>query len=238
MKSKKNKNNTGNLIFMIIAVLLIIAIVGGGTYAWWQWQSSNEQKTNVTITISKPNFEIVADSISSSAMTPTSYCYNNTEQGTNILQKTMAGRATVTATNNTNSGMTVYIKLKAKVSASIGDTAPAKVNWALVEVPANNTAFSNDICIGNSPAIDIESGTFAQMGASENSNISTNFQDIETGISYTVNTGVTSTKYYHVYVWIDSTYTATNTGGTVSDPLQNKTFTVTFSENSLFTQGS
>ena len=81
MKSKKKKNDTKNNILIVIALLLIIVIISGGTYAWWQWQSSNAQKTNVTITISKPNFEIVADSISSSTMTPTYYCYNSTEQG-------------------------------------------------------------------------------------------------------------------------------------------------------------
>lgn len=236
MKKQNKKSNIRNIVFAIIAVAIVAAIVGGGTYAWWIWQSADNQKTNVTVTISKPDFKIVADTISSTALMPTASCYNT--PATNHVQHTMAGKATVTAKNNTTVPMEARITLKAKVSASIGSTAPAKVHWAIKEVTSTNAStFSSENCTGTANTATYDTGTFNQLGANSNANVSTSFQDIKTDIKFTVNPSSTATtKYYQVYVWVDSSYTATNTGSTVSDALQNKTFTITFSESSEFTQ--
>lgn len=231
MKKRKNNKTMKNIIFVIVAFLLVIAIIGGGTYAYWQWYSPSNQATNVNVTISRPNFEIVANTMTSSNMMPVSSCYSD---GSNT---TIAGKATVTALNNTTTTMYAKIRLKAKVSASIGTVAPQHIHWAIIQVDLPSQLFSASYCANNTSSDGFDIGTFAQMGSQKNLNIGTSFQDIYTTIQFEVAPSATATvKNYQVYVWIDEGYEEENYGTVVSDPLQDKTITVTFSENSIFTQ--
>ena len=50
--------------------------------------------------------------------------------------------------------------------------------------------------------------------------------------------GNLTTAYFRVYVWIDETYTYTNVGNAVTDPLQNATIWLQWSENSIVEQVS
>ena len=56
---KKNNNNGKTIFLAIVAVIFIGALVGGGTYAYWIWQTNESQRTSVTFTISKPNFVFI-----------------------------------------------------------------------------------------------------------------------------------------------------------------------------------
>lgn len=230
---KKDNNNGKNIFLAIVAVIFIGALVGGGTYAYWIWQTNESQRTSVTFTISKPNFTITGDNLSSNTLAPTQSCYYT---NANYSQHTLAGRATVTAENNTSASMRATITLKGSLTPVSGRTLPtsgsnsaANIHWAIKEVASATTAFSAANCTGTAGST-YTTGTFSGKTANGT------YSDIPTSISFDVAPGATGTKYYQVYVWIDSAYTHTNYGNTNDDPMQGLTINMTFSENSEFTQ--
>ena len=232
----KKDNNVKSVFLAIVAVLFIGALVGGGTYAYWIWQTNEAQRTAVTFTISKPNFTITGDNVTSTTLAPTQSCYYT---NASYSQHTLAGKATVTATNNTSASMKVVITLKGALKPVSGRTLPtsgsnsaANIHWAIKEVASATTGFSAGNCTGTAGST-YATGTFA--GITPNSS-SLTYSDIATTITYNVAPGATGTKYYQVYVWLDSAYTHTNTGNTNDDPMQGLTVSLTFSESSLFTQ--
>ena len=52
-----NKNK--KVIIIIIIFIAVLSIIGG-TFAYWTWQTSELQKTNVTFTVT-PTFSCAAD---------------------------------------------------------------------------------------------------------------------------------------------------------------------------------
>jgi len=58
------------------------------------------------------------------------------------------------------------------------------------------------------------------------------------GVTFIGRPNTTSYQWFRVYVWVDEGYTYTNTGGVVSDPLQNAKIEVTWSANSMMQQVS
>ena len=235
MNSQEKNKSVRKTILVIVAIALIAAITIGGTYAWWRWQSDSNQATDVTITISRPGFTIVADTASSSTLTPTAACYNT--PAANHVQHTLAGKATVTAQNNTTTTMRAVITLKAMFSSAVSGTIvdensattnrTSHVHWAIKQVSSASDAFSSANCTGTA-GTQYATGTFDGVG--------TSYTNIPTSITFDVNPGTTETNYYQVYVWIDSDYVHTNEGSVQSDPLQNNTITITFSESSTFSQ--
>ena len=113
-----------------------------------------------------------------------------------------------------------------------GSNSAANIHWAIKEVASATTGFSAGNCTGTAGST-YATGTFA--GITPNSSTLT-YSDISTSIEFDVAPGATGTKYYQVYVWIDSAYTHTNYGSTNDDPMQGLTVALTFSESSLFTQ--
>lgn len=234
----KKDNNIKSVFLAIVAVLFIGALVGGGTYAYWTWQTNESQKTMVTFTISKPNFTIVGDNVTSSSLAPTQSCYYVSSSSGHV-NHTMAGRATVTATNNTSASMKATITLKGALKpvsgrtlATSGSNSAANIHWAIKEVASATTGFSAGNCTGTAGST-YATGTFA--GITPNASTLT-YSDIATSITFNVAPGATGTKYYQVYVWIDSAYTHTNTGSTNDDPMQGLTVALSFSDTSEFTQ--
>jgi len=233
---EKNKNNIKTLFLAIVAVLFIGALVGGGTYAYWTWQTNETQRTAVSFTISRPGFTIVGDNISSNTLVPTTSCYYT---NASYSQHTLAGRATVTAENNTSLPMRATITLKGALKPVSGRTLPtsgsnsaANIHWAIKEVASATTGFAAANCTGTAGSA-YATGTFS--GITPNATTLT-YVDIPTSITFDVPAGQTTPKYYQVYVWIDSAYTHTNYGSTNTDPMQGLTIALTFSETSEFTQ--
>ena len=234
----KNNNNIKSIFLAIVAVIFIGALVGGGTYAYWVWQTNESQRTQVSFTISKPNFTITGDNISSNNLAPTQSCYYQSSSSGHV-NHTLAGRATVTAQNNTSASMRATITLKGALKPVSGRTLPtsgsnsaANIHWAIKEVASATTGFSAGNCTGTAGST-YATGTFT--GITPNATTLT-YSDISTSIQFDVAPGATATKYYQVYVWIDSTYTHTNYGNTNDDPMQGLTVALTFSETSEFTQ--
>ena len=215
---KKKNKETNKLLISIIAVALIIAIVGGATFAYWSWQSNTAQQTNVNVTVTGGSLTISGGNLSNTGMYPTSDC-----DGTGAL---VGGTATVTAVNQTESPMTVKLFIRGTLSAKQGSlttTNKGKLNWAVVQVTSPTATPSDNTCKTGALA----SGTLATV---------TTNTDINTGITFTAAASTTTTKYYKLYVWLDSTYSFTNSGSTVSDPMQDLTISVKWSPASIMTQ--
>ena len=231
MKKKKNKEGYKTLL-ALAAIVLIIIIISSATFAYWRWETASGQQTNVNVQVKGGTLTINGANVTNTGVTlyPVSLA--------NCASNALLGTATVTAINETETNMTVTLKLKGTLASSQGTlntTNKAYLKWAVVET---NSSFS-PLTSGQTCANATYKGTFENVGTNT---------DIDTGITWTAtgtstggtseSTGSTTTKYYQVYVWLDSGYTYTNTGATVSDPMQNLKVTMTWSENSSMVQGA
>lgn len=246
MKNKGKKNNdTKKILITFAAILIIVIIISSSTYSYWRWESlttdnggneSNTQQTNVNVTVRGGSLSISGANVSTNGVTLYPISRANCETSALI------GTAKVDAVNGTETPMTVTLKLKGTLEAAQG-TLNTNVcasggnkdclKWAVVET---NSEFA-PITSGQTCANATYTGTFK--------NVSSN-TDIASGITWTAeeaetqegseSEAVTTTKYYKVYVWLDSGYTWTNYGNTVSDPMQNLKITLTWSTNSTLEQ--
>ena len=53
-------NNNKKKIVTILLILLLVFTIIGGTFAYWSWQTTDAQKTNVTFTVTR-EFSCSAD---------------------------------------------------------------------------------------------------------------------------------------------------------------------------------
>ena len=100
-------------------------------------------------------------------MTPTAACYNT--PAANHVQHTLAGKATVTAQNNTTTTMRAVITLKAMFSSAVSGTIvdensattkrTSHVHWAIKQVSSASDAFSSANCTGTA-GTQYATGTF------------------------------------------------------------------------------
>lgn len=206
------KNNV-KVILSVVAVLAIIVLVGGGTYAYWSWSTSEDQRTLVTISVKGATMLIDGGgNISSSDKTliPTT-CTDTT----NAIQR----KIMVSTENQTNTAMTETLQLDivnmTAAQGSLTDAQKAKLKWTLVEL-ADETEYNATTWKGC--ATTTYSGTFEGYDQTDKISLKT------TNIA----ASTTVTKYYELYLWLDSTYEHTNVGNTQSDPMQNLTLNLSW----------
>lgn len=219
------------IILAIVTTILIIAIVVTGTYAYWQWQSSDEQKTTVGFTVTADGMG--ATFVGSGTMTANylepSACGNGIKQAIKIDYY-----------NATPYPATISVDLVATKfairSTSYKPTTDnlSYLHWAITKSnsctdPANTSAgrtgIANDSTV--SPATSDNFGEFYNTFSTATSSIKPTIASI----SFVVpgNTGSESAKQsttYYLYVWLDKNYQHTNTGSVNSDPLQGLSFSL------------
>jgi len=230
-KTKKNKkdNDMKKILITLFAVILIIVIIGGATFAYWSWQTSDAQRTNVNVTVQGATFTIEGNNISSEGMYPTANC-----NGNGALKGEVA---TMTVVNSTESPMTAGLKIRVSLfpeHGTLSTTAKSKINWAIVDTSTSATC--------STPT---KSGTFSTVTVADQSSDFPNvdYTDIDTGetfIAYgTTKDGepVTTTKTYKIFVWLDNEYEYTNYGNVISDPMQGLKISVKWSPASTLVQG-
>jgi len=217
---KKKKKDKNKLIVAFIGVLLTISIIVGSTLAYFRWETADNQKTTINVTVKGGSLTITGDNVTSTYMRPTNDC-----DGAAAL----VGETTVTAENETAFDMTATLKLNGTLISSHGTLNTNEcsnqgnkdcLKWAIVETTSAEAA--NNACDSTS-----YKGTLKDVASN------TNF---DTGISFAVGANKTVTKKYKVYVWLDDEYTHTNTGTTVSDPMQDLKLTVKWSTASTLIQ--
>lgn len=206
------KNNV-KVILSIVAVLAIIVIVGGGTYAYWSWSTSEEQRTLVTISVKGATMLIDGGGniLSSDKTLIPATCTDTT----NAIQR----KIMVSTDNQTNTAMTETLQLDivnmTVAQGSLTDTQKAKLKWTLVEL-ADESEYNATTWKGC--ATSTYSGTFEGYSQGDTLDLKTTSVAAATSV----------TKYYELYLWLDSTYEHTNVGSTQSDPMQNLTLNLSW----------
>lgn len=206
----KEKNK---IVISIVAVALIIALVGGGTYAYWTWQSANNTVVNFTVTGGTMSID-GGGNITTKSLAP-AQCTNTTY----AIQR----KVKVMATNETSSAMTGTIQLKvnsltvASGHNALNATNKASIKYALVSVTeaqyeASSFTKTGDTCATGAAA----TGNFGSYSTGGTITLLNN-------LSVPANSS-NNAFYYELYLWIDKSYTGTaTTGTTVKDALQDLT---------------
>lgn len=110
------------------------------------------------------------------------------------------------------------------------------------EANGDKTFFSNSnlIATGTFESVstagawsDLPSTTGTYLPRQYNTNTNTS-----SGVTFKALQYDTTHQYFRVYIWLDSTYTTTTVGNTVSDPLQDAKIEITWSTNSMIEQVS
>ena len=205
----KEKNK---LIIAIVAVVLIIIIVVGATYAYWQWTSNAAQKTNVGFTVASSN-ELLSASFSGGATAAvTSLAPAACTNATYAMKKPML----LTYANNT----TQAARIKLTLTITSWTAGAAFSNGDLPHLHYAVTT-SNSSC--TTGAVSGMTGTFPN-GATTNTVL---INDVVL-VNNIAAGGSASNSPYYLYVWLDTDYEGANSGNTVSDPMQQLSFQLTW----------
>ena len=218
MKKERQKNDNKKILLILAVIILIIVLASGATFSYWAWRTNTSQRTTVNIELKGGTLKIEGNNISSTGMYPTNDCDGNGA----LIGETV----TVTATNDTASSMEAILKIRATLTAKQGtltETNKGKLNWSIIELASETTTPENNACSTSS----IANGTFASV---------TTNTDINTGVTFEISPESTTTKYYKLYVWLDSSYSHTNKANVVSDPMQDLQISVQWSPASGLSQ--
>ena len=262
MKKTTKKKEKNNLLFVIGAVVAIIAIISGATYAYWSWQTSDAQKTNVSVTVKGATMTITGNNVTSVTMRPTNDC-----DGAAAL----IGEATVTVVNETGTIMRATPRLDVTLTPVSGrtfdDTASnpdlGHLHWALIDTTSTTSKTCSNpdyqgtffkvgkVTVSTSTsAVTPSAATVTTMA--ENAMTTMNITNMNASNTITstltfiadpatinvqgVTTPKTTTRKYKIFIWLDDTYAHTNTGDSVTDPMQDLAITVKWSTNSTLIQ--
>lgn len=190
------KKDNRNLIISIVAVALIIILAGGGTYAWWTWVSANNTVVNITVAGGTYTLDGGGSITSGKKMAPTDQC-NHSTYG---IKRTIVAKTT----NATTTDMVAYVQL----NPSVFPTAFKISNLEWVLTTSSSSCTSNIVASGN-------------------------FSNVVQGTKFTLTsfdvpalTTTTLTKTYYLYIWVNEDYSIKNIGNTVTNSIQDKTFTL------------
>ena len=169
----------GNKAIIILSILTVIFTIMGGTFAYWNWQSSSEQNTAVTFTVAS-GFSCSADgggSISSNDKVLAPAACTNT---TYAIKRTITVSPTITQPNKT-----IYLDMWLKVK-NIGTELSNSVNMKYALTTSDTNCTTNVVSTGNFH------------------NATTNTQ-IE--LLHYKEYSSTTTETYYLWIWLDSAET-------------------------------
>lgn len=205
------------LIGAIIGVIAFIALIAGATFAYWQWTSNSAQRTNIKLNVasSVPMGASLdgGGSIQVANLAPAS-CTNSTY----ALKKEI----TLTYYNETpqNASIRGTLTLSNPHQAHAGTLRLNNLHYALTTgTNAGNSCTSGTIVVG---------GNNSAFPAFTNGTKIIN--DIQLKVAQ-ANSGTAQnqlTETYYLWVWIDSSDNGSNVGSTVTDPMQDLSFTLTW----------
>ena len=202
------------LIIAIISVVLIIIAVIGATYAYWQWTTNSAQQTAVEFTVPTKDAQLSA-SLNGGATTTVS---------------NLAPAACTNATYAMKKAMTLTYKNLTTQTASVRATLTVS-NWTQPHAGTlrlNNLHYA--LTRGSAAGGDCAAGTNRTLvaGGSTSSFVTSGalINNIEI-LSVPANTAQ-NTETYYLWVWLDSEDDGANTGSAVTDPMQDLSFTLTW----------
>lgn len=244
----------GQILSIVLVLFVTMILVSGGTFAYFRWASDvNTQKSALNIKVTeKISMHIENPEISDTGLYPTNNCAGAGAMPISDSGSYSADPSVVTIDNQTGIAARPRFKLKVKITdvngnvitnnASVSDSSkPYRyyINYAIAEVGGDcttplftgkfdqNTPTSTGNGWYNSGWVtSVDVSTFPILSNGVNSGVS--FQAKEYGIT---------THEYQVWAWIDSSYTTTIVGNQASsDPMQNATISISWSEDSTVHQ--
>jgi hypothetical protein len=210
------------LIIAIVAVVLIVVVVVGATYAYWSWSTNSAQATTIEFTVPTKDSQLSASLAGGGTTTVSNLAPAACTNSTYAMKKAVV----LTYKNLT----TQAAQVKATLTVSnwnqphTGTLRLSNLHYALTTGTAGG-----DNCNSGTNRTLVAGGTnsaFVTSGALPNGS---NY----TGLNNTVildvpaNTAETS-KTYYLWVWLDAGDNGSNTGATVTDPMQDITFKLTW----------
>lgn len=230
MKNKKIQQ----IFITSITLTIVMLLVSGGTFAYMAWQSTDGTLINIKVT-DDIQMTIEPEPINTTKMYPTMYCGG---------PAAISGNAKVTIVNNTGIKAKPRFKLKVKIiptsnKAALQANHLISIRYAVFE-GKDATCTQSGSTIQNTIATGAFPGT--------NNPASSTWYHTSNYLRKTPNTGTdwvtfeaapktTTTHWYTVWAWIDSTYDPSALGiSNLEDPLQNAQIAVTWSENSIVEQ--
>ena len=200
-------------ISSIIIVLLIIIVIAGATFAYWQWMTSEEEETSISLKVEGDTSNMSAkidggSSIDINSLIPTSNCLSS-----DALQKEI----TITYINNTDISGEIVANLDI-TSFTANNGNPSDDQLSYLKWVITNT---KDSCTTGI----IQSGDFSNV---DYQNLPQNLITIQNNISSNISIE-TQIQPLYLYIWLDSTYEHINIGNSNTDPMQNLNFTLEWS---------
>ena len=174
--------NRGNKAIIILSILTVIFTIMGGTLAYWNWQSSTEQNTEVTFTVTA-GFSCSADgggniSPGDISLAPAA-CTN----------ENYAVKRTVTVKPTINIDGDVYMDLWLKVN-SIGSGLAASQNFKYALTTSSSNCTTGVVAQGNF------------NGATTNT---------QKTLLHNKAYSQTTTETYYLWIWLDAAETSSDT---------------------------
>ena len=169
----------------IIAIFIVLAVVFailGGSLAYWSWQSTNAQKTNVTFT--------VGSTFSCSATGGGNITNTNYFVPTDCTNSTYAIKRTVKVSTTQGANTPIYLNMNLKVN-SIGSGLSGTTNFKYALTKSSTSCESGLIAEGN----------FNGVQANDELPLFTNERYLTSTIDAT----------YYLYVWLDKAETSSST---------------------------
>lgn len=212
------------LIIALVAVALIIVAVVSATYAWWTWTTNSSEQTTVSFTVPDGstllNASLNGGTLTVDKLAPVSSCTNT---------HGYAKKATVilTYTNNTTAAAKIYGTLKVtNFTSPHGTPTATDLSHLHFALTTSSSSCTSNFVDGKQSAQTAATGTFSGKTA----NNSALFTDLELKSNITAGT-TNGTQTMYLYVWLDGDYSYTqNVGsGNVNDPMEDISFTLTWS---------
>ena len=200
-------------ISSIIIVLLIIIVIAGATFAYWQWMTSEEEETSISLKVEGDTSNMSAkidggSSIDINSLIPTSNCLSS-----DALQKEI----TITYINNTDISGEIIANLDI-TSFTANNGNPSNDQLSYLKWVITNTENSCTTGI-------IQSGDFSNV---DYQNLPQNLITIQNNISSNISIE-TQIQPLYLYIWLDSAYEHINIGNNNTDSMQNLNFTLEWS---------
>lgn len=210
---------TRKLIGAIVGIVAFIALIVGATLAYWQWTTNSTQRTNIKFNVVSSLDELMGanldggGSITVSNLAPAS-CTNSSYA--------MKKQVTLTYYNLTSQN--------ASIKGTLTLSNPHQEHSGTLRL--NNLHYA--LTTGDNAGDSCTSGTIVAGGANSAFPAFTNGTKIINDIQLKLaspNSGTPQaplSETYYLWVWIDSMDNGSNVGSTVTDPMQDLSFTLTW----------
>ena len=206
------KKDNRNLIISLIAVAMIIVLAGGGTYAWLTWRSATNQQTNINVSVSNvttdssdtQNYRFNIDgggNITSGKIAPTDQC-NHSTYG---IKRTI----NIDINNPSTTPFLATLQLQPITFPTV--YANTHLRWVLSTSSTDCTTAANIVGQGNFGS------------ATQGTKFTLTTFDVAAGSQ---SAAVKTTKTYYLYIWLDEGYSVENVGNTVTNSMQDNSFTL------------